>query len=199
MSADLDQNPSPADLAERERENKERKAREDAEQAQLPYKWTQTIRDVDVTAPIPGNLKGRDLDVLLTKNKIRVAIKGQEPLIEGDLPHSILVDESSWTLETTPTPPGKEINLHLDKVNKVEWWPHVVTTAPKIDVTKITPENSSLSDLDGQTRAMVEKMMYDQRQKEMGGPSSDEQRKMDLLKKFQAEHPEMDFSNAKMG
>lgn len=81
MSADLDQNPSPADLAERERENKERKAREDAEQAQLPYKWTQTIRDVDVTAPIPGNLKGRDLDVLLTKNKIRVAIKGQEPLI----------------------------------------------------------------------------------------------------------------------
>lgn len=82
MSADLDQNPSPADLAERERENKERKAREDAEQAQLPYKWTQTIRDVDVTAPIPGNLKGRDLDVVLTKNKIRVAIKGQEPLIE---------------------------------------------------------------------------------------------------------------------
>lgn len=82
MSADLDQNPSPADLAERERENKERKAREDAEQAQLPYKWTQTIRDVDVTAPIPSNIKGRDLDVLLTKNKIRVAIKGQEPLIE---------------------------------------------------------------------------------------------------------------------
>ncbi|OQE90405.1 hypothetical protein PENNAL_c0012G11775 [Penicillium nalgiovense] len=209
MSADLDQNPSPADLAERERENKERKAREDAEQAQLPYKWTQTIRDVDVTAPIPGNLKGRDLDVLLTKNKIRVAIKGQEPLIEsanlfnfpiqGDFPHAIRVDESSWTLETTPTPPGKEISIHLDKVNKVEWWAHVVTTAPKIDVTKITPENSSLGDLDGETRSMVEKMMYDQRQKEMGAPSSDEQRKMELLKKFQAEHPEMDFSNAKMG
>jgi HSP20 family molecular chaperone IbpA len=85
MSADLDQNPSPADLAEREREDKERKIREDAEQAQLPYKWTQTIRDVEVTAPIPGNLKGRDLDVVLTKNKIRVAIKGQEPLIEVSL------------------------------------------------------------------------------------------------------------------
>ena len=78
----LEQNPSPADLAERDREEKERKAREDAEQAQLPYKWTQTIRDVDVTAPIPSNIKGRDMKVTLTKSKIRVAIKGQEPIIE---------------------------------------------------------------------------------------------------------------------
>lgn len=77
-----EQNPSPADLAERDREEKERKAREDAEQAQLPYKWTQTIRDVDVTAPIPSNIKGRDMEVTLTKSKIRVAIKGQEPIIE---------------------------------------------------------------------------------------------------------------------
>ncbi|KAI7216394.1 Nuclear movement protein [Hortaea werneckii] len=188
--------PASPSQEEREKLDAAAKAKELEEQSKLPYKWTQTIGELDLAAVIPANIKGKDLDVKLTRNGIKAAIKGQEPIIEGDFPHSIRVDDSTWTLESGPS--SKELNIHLDKVNKMEWWAHVVTSAPTIDTSKISPENSSLSDLDGETRGMVEKMMYDQRQKEQGKPTSDEEKKQEMLRKFQEQHPEMDFSNAKM-
>lgn len=67
---------------EREKADAELKAKEAAEQATLPYKWTQTIKDVDVTIAVDAKYKGRDLDVKLTKTALRVAVKGQEPIID---------------------------------------------------------------------------------------------------------------------
>ncbi|KAA8910634.1 putative nuclear movement protein nudC [Sphaerosporella brunnea] len=168
--------------------------KEAAEQAALPYTWRQTIADVDLSVPVPPGTRGRDLDVVIGSKKLKVGLKGKDPIMEGDLPKNVRADECTWSLEDQ-----KSVEIHLEKVNQMEWWAHVLTHHPKIDTSKINPENSKLSDLDGETRAMVEKMMWDQRQKEMGKPTSDEQKKMDLLKKFQDQHPEMDFSNAKIG
>jgi len=58
------------------------RAKEAEEQAALPYKWTQTIGDLDITTEVPGNLKSKDLVVEIKKTKLKVAIKGQEPILD---------------------------------------------------------------------------------------------------------------------
>jgi len=160
------------------------------------YIWTQTLEELIVNIPVPAGTRGKHLNVELDVEAIKVELKGKKVIIDGKWVEKIDVDESTWTLEEAHG--EKLLVLTIAKFNKMAWWKGVVKGDPTIDTTKIQPESSSLSDLDGETRATVEKMMFDQRQKQMGLPTSDDQKKQDILKKFMAQHPEMDFSNAKI-
>ncbi|KAF9646127.1 CS-domain-containing protein [Thelephora ganbajun] len=183
-------NLSPEERDVRDRENK---AREQREQAALPYTWKQELGEVDIVVPIPKGTRARDLNIKILKKKLSVGLKGKEPILDGELCKEIKLEDSTWTVEDQEI-----VHIHLEKVNKQEWWENVLTHHAKIDTTKIVPENSKLSDLDGETRGMVEKMMFDNQQRQLGKPTSDELKKQEALAKFQAAHPELDFSNVKI-
>ncbi|KAL3815295.1 hypothetical protein ACHAXA_006797 [Cyclostephanos tholiformis] len=157
------------------------------------YVWTQTLQELSVSVPLPEGTRGKDLNVVMNKNHLRVGLKGgTKTMIDGDLSHAIIVDDSFWTVED-----GNRLVLTLQKSNQMEWWESVCVDDPKINIRKVEPENSKLSDLDGETRQTVEKMMYDQRQKALGLPTADEAKKFEILEKFKKSHPEIDFSQAK--
>ncbi|KAL4070895.1 nuclear movement protein nudC [Scleroderma citrinum] len=172
---------------EREARDKADRERETREQAALPYTWRQELGEVDITVPVPKGTRARDLVVVIQKKTLKVGLRGKENFLEGELCQEIKIEESTWTLEDQ-----QSVLVHLEKLNRQQWWENVLTHHPKIDTRKIQPENSKLSDLDGETRGMVEKMM------QLGKPTSDELKKMEALKKFQAAHPELDFSKAKI-
>lgn len=155
------------------------------------YVWTQQLADLTINVPVPEGTRSKFLDVQITNTKLKVGVKGQPYIIDGEFYNRVIVDDSFWTLE------DGEVVLSLQKDNRMEWWKSAIKGDAEINTQKVQPENSKLGDLDGETRQTVEKMMFDQRQKAMGKPTSDEMNKQAMLEKFMAAHPEMDFSNTK--
>jgi hypothetical protein len=154
------------------------------------YRWTQTLGSVDMFVTLGSGVRARDLVVEVGTDSLRVALKSGGTLVEGKL-HS-KVKDSTWTVD------GGILQINLEKQDGMKWWTCVMVGDTEIDTQKIVPENSKLSDLDGETRAMVEKMMFDQSQKARGLPTSDQLKQHEILDKFKKAHPEMDFSKAKI-
>ncbi len=102
----------------------------------------------------------------------------------------VATDDCFWQIEDK-----KEVVITLQKVNTMQWWSKILEGEPEIDTKKIEPETSKLSDLDPETRSTVEKMMFDQRQKQLNLPTSEEKQKNDLLKELMEKNPEAFMPN----
>lgn len=120
----------------------------------------------------PAGTQAKQISVDFRKKHLKVGFKGQPPIVDGELFAEIKPDDCFWTVEDKSV-----VVVSVTKHNQMEWWSYVIKGDPEINTRKVEPENSKLSDLDGETRQTVEKMMYDQRQKAMGLPTSEEQQK----------------------
>ena len=80
-------------------------------------------------------------------------------IIDGQLHKKIKKDDTLWSLESDGS--KRTLQITLTKSDGMTWWDCIIEGDPKIDTQKVEPENSKLSDLDGETRGVVEKMMFD--------------------------------------
>ncbi|KAI3916536.1 hypothetical protein MKW92_019357 [Papaver armeniacum] len=156
------------------------------------YSWGQSLPEVTISIPVPAGTKSKSVICEIKKNHIKVGLKGQPCIIDADFCQSVKVDDCFWSIED-----NKVISILLTKQNSKDWWKYLVQGDPEIDTQKAEPETSKLSDLDPETRSVVEKMMFDQRQKQMGLPTSEETKQQEMLKMFQSQNPNMDFSGMK--
>jgi len=189
-----------SETAEGDAETEEKKEEEDKEPPPLgnggstdKYTWTQTLSALEIMVPVKPGVKAKQITCDIQGDSMKVGVKGEPLILEGKLHSKVKPDDCMWTLID-----NKIVQISLDKFDNMKWWSCVMQGDAEIDTKKIVPENSKLSDLDGETRQTVEKMMYDQRQKALGKPTSDQEKQHDLLSKFMAAHPEMDFSKAKI-
>ncbi|KAL3506444.1 hypothetical protein ACH5RR_031826 [Cinchona calisaya] len=158
------------------------------------HTWGQSLQEVTITVPVPPGSKGRFIVCDIKKSHIKIGLKNQPPILEGELFDSVKMEDCFWSLEDQKT-----VSVLLTKQDRMNWWKSLIKGGPEIDTQKVEPEPSKLSDLDFETRSSVEKMLFDQHQKSLGLPTSDQIQNQELMKKFKDQFPDMDFSGgAKM-
>lgn len=152
------------------------------------YSWTQEIGSVMVTIPVTPGTRAKQLNIVIKSRHLLVEIKGEKVLLDGDLPHDINTSESMWQLED-----NREILVHL--VKRVgTWWSSVLVGDPEVDTTKIEPPQAKLSELSGEVRSTVEKMLFDQNAKATGQPTSEERLREANIRRLKQMHPNVDWS-----
>lgn len=140
------------------------------------YKWTQTIDETTVLIAVPKDFRGKDYSVSITASRLSVKAKRCLPgedkpitFLEGKLVDSISVDESTWSVE------GGIMTVTLDKKAKKFWTAVMEEDIEKYKIdTELVDSRRRIDEYDDATQAHFRKMIFDQNQYHLGGPTADE-------------------------
>lgn len=145
------------------------------------YTWSQTIKDIDIRVKVPPNVRtAKDLKVVVDRRRIQITLKtdGTTALyFDGTLCWDILKDATVWTLH----PKENHIHFCLDKVQE-RWWEAAFEGEDKINTRKIDCSRP-MHELDEEAQAKIHQLMYDERCKRQGLPTSDQQKVQNMLEK----------------
>ncbi|KAJ8679024.1 hypothetical protein QAD02_014811 [Eretmocerus hayati] len=158
------------------------------------YRWSQSINELDVQVHVPEDVRSsKQVRVGLEADKLEVSIlqplqahetqntayassSQWNTIVKGDFAFKVKSSESYWCLE-----PGKHINIHLEKGGE-RWWDCLLTGEPKIELSKIDCSRN-LSEMGEIEQMKVEELMWNQRRKLLGQPTSEEMRMEQILQK----------------
>lgn len=80
------------------------------------YRWTQTENEVTITVPLPAGTGAKQVACVIHSTKVTAGVKGQPPIIDGNLSKPCGADDSYWQLE------NGNCEITLVKSEKKVWW-----------------------------------------------------------------------------
>lgn len=114
----------------------------------------------------------------MTSENISISLKDDptQVFIAGEFYDAIKRDDSSWNLED-----GQTIMLILEKSTE-NIWKTIIKGDQEIDATQVD-NSKDIGDFDDETQGALRKIVYEQKRKQMGLPSTEEQDKLEMMKK----------------
>lgn len=146
------------------------------------HTWTQTLVEATAYFELPAGTRAKDIQCSISRTKLEIAIPQADRVI-GALYDRVVEDGCMWTLDRDGAGRASLV-VTLEKTRHT-WWASIFKDADAkecIDTTKVD-STKKMDEYDELTQATIRKIMFDQRQKARGLPTSDEMKTNELLEK----------------
>lgn len=141
------------------------------------YSWSQSINEVDIYINLPEHITScAQLNVIITPLHLKVEFKSDTiPYIDEDFSWKCKPSESVWWLS------NGRLLIHLQK-KEDRWWQKLLESDTPLDISKMHCSRP-LDELPENAQNLVQEIFWNEKQKIMGKPTTDDIRKRELLRK----------------